>query len=75
MNCQHEPPYPGLNTVVMSIRYPERTAHKPTALCVIEAPHLTRECGEWAEHSIHATHVAFERSINERNDLPAEAGL
>jgi hypothetical protein len=47
-NAQHEPPFPGLGTVLFSIRSPEQTAHAPTSRCAIECPHPASSCGEWA---------------------------
>jgi hypothetical protein len=46
-NCQQEPSYPGAETVVFSIRFPELTCHRPTKRCQIEAPHAIAECDEW----------------------------
>lgn len=45
--CQIEPAYPGLETVVYSIRFPHLTAHRPTERCPIEGPHEVNDCGEW----------------------------
>jgi hypothetical protein len=46
-NCQVEPPYPGLETVVFVLRSPNMTAHNVTALCSVEQPHPIADCGEW----------------------------
>jgi len=48
-DCRHEPPYPGLDTVLFSIADPSLTAHLPMASCPIEHPHRISECGEWQE--------------------------
>ena len=48
-NLGAEPPYPGLQTVVFSIRFPEMTAHSATERCSLEEPHLISACGEWLE--------------------------
>jgi hypothetical protein len=45
-NCQQEPPYPGAEHVVlMSLRFPDTTAHWPHTDCDIQEPHLIAECG------------------------------
>lgn len=46
-DCRQEPPYPGLETVLFSIRAPEMTGHQPTDRCSREEPHAITECGEW----------------------------
>ena len=46
-SCQHEPPFPGMPTVVFSIRYPDLTAHLASAACPLEVPHAISDCGEW----------------------------
>lgn len=46
-SVQWEPPYPAHETAIVSTRYPYHTAHKPTTLCAIEAPHLIEDCGEF----------------------------
>lgn len=48
-NCQIEPSYPSMHTVVWSFRYPDMTAHDPTLWCPIEGPHLIVECDEWKD--------------------------
>jgi hypothetical protein len=56
-NCQHEPPYPGTPTVVMSIRDPHMTVHDASVndyvgslgYCNRHAPHRTSICGRWGE--------------------------
>ena len=50
-NGQQEPGYPEHETVVYSIRYGNLTAHRPRPRCMIEAPHMITECGEW-RHAI-----------------------
>ena len=45
--CQHEPPYPGLHTVLFSIRDPDWTAHRKSKRCPQEGPHLIAKCGEF----------------------------
>jgi hypothetical protein len=45
-NAQHEPHYPGSETVTCSIRFPLMTCHHASPRCQIEAPHLVVECGE-----------------------------
>jgi hypothetical protein len=49
-NCQQEPPYPGAETVVCSIRDPDMLCHAKRDDCAIEAPHRWDECG-----TIHST--------------------
>lgn len=44
-NCQQEPPYPGLDTVVFSLRAPDLVAHLAREDCPIETPHPIAECG------------------------------
>lgn len=44
-DAQHEPPYPGADTVVMSIRDPDLLVHGKHADCPHEAPHRWDECG------------------------------
>lgn len=46
-NCQQEPSYPGLFTVVFSIRKPDMTAHWPSERCGVQEPHAIAECGEF----------------------------
>jgi hypothetical protein len=46
-DCQHEPPYPGLHTVLISMRDPDMTAHSPSKRCPIEEPHQIAKCGEF----------------------------
>lgn len=46
-NLQAEPGYPGIQTVVFSIRSPNMTAHISSERCLIECPHLISECGEF----------------------------
>lgn len=41
-SLDHEPIYPGLDTVVFSIRFPDWTIHKPSWRCDIECPHLAK---------------------------------
>jgi hypothetical protein len=48
-NCQQEPGYPGADTVVMSIRFPDLTCHYPAPDCRIQEPHQVAECGRFAE--------------------------
>lgn len=45
--CQHEPAYPGTETVVFSIRFPDWVSHLASGRCPIEGPHLWNECGEF----------------------------
>jgi hypothetical protein len=45
-SCQVEPPYPGTETVVMSIRDPWTVAHPPRR-CRIETPHRLEDCAEF----------------------------
>jgi hypothetical protein len=45
--CQHEPPYPGLETVTFSVRFPDMTCHHPSERCAIQEPHQIEECGEF----------------------------
>jgi hypothetical protein len=47
LNCRQEPPYVGLNTVVMSIRAPSLVAHRASLRCALEVPHTIAECGEF----------------------------
>jgi len=46
-NLQVEPPYPGLNTVCFSIRYPDWTIHRKSSRCGKDWPHKIDECGEF----------------------------
>ncbi len=46
-NCQQEPNYPGVRTVVFALRFPDMTAHAPTRRCGIQEPHAIAECGEF----------------------------
>jgi hypothetical protein len=48
-NLQAEPPYPGLETVCFSLRFPDWTVHLKTALCEKDWPHEIAECGEWKD--------------------------
>ncbi len=48
-DCQHEPHYPGLHTVLLSIRDPEWPVHTPSKRCPIEEPHLITRCGEFRQ--------------------------
>lgn len=50
-NCQNEPAYPGVDTVVFSIRDPEQTVHNLTERCGIEHPHAIKYCGEFKGES------------------------
>jgi hypothetical protein len=45
LNAQHEPPYPGLPTVVISIRSPSLLIHAKRDDCPHEYPHRWEECG------------------------------
>jgi hypothetical protein len=47
VNAQHEPAYPGADTVVLSIRAPNMVAHSTSERCGLEVPHLISECGEF----------------------------
>lgn len=44
-DCEHEPPFPGMDTVVVSFRYPDLTCHLPRPDCGIKEPHRIDECG------------------------------
>lgn len=46
-DLQCEPSYPGLHTVLISLRDPDLTAHRPSKRCPIEEPHLIAKCGEF----------------------------
>lgn len=46
-DCQHEPPYPGAETVVFSIRAPDHTCHLPSERCQVQEPHLIADCSEF----------------------------
>lgn len=46
-NCQQEPPFPGADTVVASLRYPELTSHLAHPECPHEGPHPVAECWRW----------------------------
>lgn len=46
-DLQHEPAYPGLHTVLISIRDPEWTAHTPSKRCPIEEVHKISQCAEF----------------------------
>ena len=48
-SLQAEPPYPGLETVIHSLRSPDWTAHLATELCPTECPHPVSACGEFKE--------------------------
>jgi hypothetical protein len=45
--CRHEPPYPGLDTVIFCLSTPNMTCHLSTPCCPLESPHHIDECGEW----------------------------
>lgn len=45
-NCQQEPPYPGADTIIMSIRDPEWVLHKRCDECPCEYPHLWDRCAK-----------------------------
>ena len=45
VDCQHEPPYPLLPTVLMSLAAPHLVAHSPRSDCQIEEPHRIEACG------------------------------
>ena len=50
-DCRHEPPYPGLHTVLFTDHGGSSTVmHKPSQRCPVEEPHLMATCGEfdWA---------------------------
>jgi hypothetical protein len=44
-NCQQEPPYPGADTVIMSLRDPDWVMHLRSEECPCEYPHLWDRCG------------------------------
>lgn len=46
-DLEHEPDYPGLHTMLISIRDPEWTAHTASKRCPIEEPHMITKCGEF----------------------------
>lgn len=46
-DCQSEPGYPGADTIVFSLRYPDLTCHLPHPECEIQEPHLIAECGRF----------------------------
>lgn len=46
-NCQVEPAYPGLDTVVFALSNPYYTCHAQSSLCEKEYPHLISQCGEF----------------------------
>ena len=43
-NCQHEPDYPLHDTVMISFKSPDYTAHKKHINCNKEYPHKISEC-------------------------------
>lgn len=47
MDCRNEPAYPGMETVLFSIKDPHNTAHGSSDLCKNEAPHSIESCGIW----------------------------
>ena len=46
-DCRHEPPYPGEETVVMSIADPDRVVHADNGRCFVAYPHPIAECQEF----------------------------
>lgn len=46
-DCQVEPSYPGMNTVIFALIAPDMTCHAAMHTCPIEGPHMIHECGEW----------------------------
>lgn len=44
-NLGSEPPYPGLEPVTFSLRYPDYVAHPSQFDCSDEYPHLISDCG------------------------------
>ena len=50
-NCEQEPAYPGMPTVVWSFRFPDHdlTVHLATDRCALEYPHPIAECAEWQD--------------------------
>lgn len=46
-NCRNEPAYPDHETVVMSMKNPNLTAHLPSKRCDVQCPHPIIYCGEF----------------------------
>lgn len=64
-NLDCEPPYPDHDTVLISIRFPEMTAHLSTERCPHEHPHLIAECGEFVLDSSKVSAVREAYSVRQ----------
>jgi hypothetical protein len=51
-DCRYEPPYPGEETVVMSIADPDRVVHADTGKCFTSYPHTIAECKEFVSTNV-----------------------
>src|ERR1700683_5354287 len=74
-NLQAEPPYPGLHTACMSIRFPEWTSHRRSKRCPIEEPHKVEDCGEFQPRKTHGNRGTSRAGSTEPSFHLPEDGL
>lgn len=48
-NLSAEPNYPGIQTVMFSMRFPDFTCHLKISRCEKEWPHYISDCREWKD--------------------------